>query len=415
MKEINNIELFDLNNKGYFFKYHSYFNQFRDMKPWLLINEKEWSYIKENIEEDVVKDSLTVLLSTYPFPYKEITLEETIEDFNKLKNLDIYKMTTDAEWFSRSSINKDFTDLILSGSNSGNKASNYFQQENRMKTELENSPSQWRCWTTPNFTRTLINSFYTLKLKEITDATIRGALALRKGVASQFKPSIAKYIYDTYNSENILDFSGGWGDRLCGFYASKFGKNFLSIDPNENVHKGYDKQIELYSQLCGDNRKAKTIIGCAEDVDLSKFKDKFDTVFTSPPYFNREKYENQNENQSWFKFKAIEDWLDNFLFKTISNIEPCIKSGGVLIINISDVCSTSKGRKGKGMLEICNPMLDYVDSLDKFHLESIIGYKMSKKPNLKLLGTGVINNGVGVEKFNQDVAFGEPVFIWRKK
>jgi hypothetical protein len=39
---------------------------------------------------------------------------------------------------------------------------------------------------------------------------------------------------------------------------------------------------------------------------------------------------------------------------------------------------------------------------------------MTKKPNLKLLGTGVVSNGIKLEKFNEDVAFGEPVFIWKK-
>lgn len=378
---ILNITYSDSNNKSETYKYHTYFDKFNEMNPWLHINEVEWSYIKENIEENVIKDSLTVLLSKYPFPYKRISLDEVEEDFTKLLDLDISKMSNNEKWFSRSKINHKLTDAVLLGSNTGNISSNYFQQEWRMKTELENSPSQWRVWNTPKFMRTLINSFFTLKLKEINEATVRSSLSLRKGVASQFKPSVAKWIYDTYNSENILDFSAGWGDRLCGFYASKTGKNFLGLDPNTNVHKGYNKQIEYYSKRV-PNKKAKTLITTAEDVDLSKFKDKFDTIFTSPPYFNREKYTN-DDTQSWVRYRAIEDWLDKFLFKTINNIEPTLKAGGILAINISDVCSTSKGRKEKGWLEICNPMIEYVESLNKFTLESILCYKMTKKPGHK--------------------------------
>ncbi len=390
------------------YRYHSHFDKFLNMSPWLHIPETEWKWIQENIEEDIVKESLTVLLSKYPFPFKKLALEDAKEDFFKLKDLDILKLTTKDKWFSRSNINKELSDVVLSGSNTGNKASDYFQQEWRMRTELENSPSQWRCWNTPKFMRTLLNSFYTLKIKEVGESSVRSCLSLRKGVASQFKPSIAKWLYDTYRSENILDFSAGWGDRLCGFYASNKGKNFLGIDPNANVHNGYAKQIELYSQICGDNRKAKTIISTAEDIDLSNYKEKFDTVFTSPPYFNREKYTN-DDTQSWFRYRAIEDWLEHFLFKTIRNIEPTIKSGGILAINISDVCSTSKGRKKKEWLEICNPMVEYVDSLNKFKLESIIGYKMSKKPGSQKDNTEAIKD-MDIE----NLTFGEPLFIWRK-
>ena len=30
-----------------------------------------------------------------------------------------------------------------------------------------------------------------------------------------------KLLYDKLGSENILDFSAGWGDRLAGFYGVK--------------------------------------------------------------------------------------------------------------------------------------------------------------------------------------------------
>ena len=403
---VKNITLYDLNNNPEIYRYDDHFDKFLDIKPWLVINKTDWSWILKNIEETLIKESLTVLLSKYPFPYKGITFEEAKDEFIKLKELDTRRLISNDKWFSRSSINHKLSDIVLSGTNIGNKASDYFQEEWRMKTELENSPSQWRCWNTPKFMRTLINAFFSLKVPELNEVAVRRALTLRKGIASQFKPSIAKWLYDKYESENILDFSAGWGDRLCGFYASKKGKNFLGIDPNPNVHIGYNKQIELYSQLSGDSRKAKTIISPAEDLDLTYYNNKFDMVFTSPPYFNREKYTNDT-TQSWMRYKSIEDWLENFLFKTISNIEPCIRTGGILSINISDVCSTSKGKKGKQWLEICNPMIDYVESLNKFELEEIVGYKMLKK-----IG-GLKDNPDSI--IGEDFIFGEPLFIWRKK
>jgi len=115
------------------------------------------------------------------------------------------------------------------------------------------------------------------------------------------------------------------------------------------------------------------------------------------------------------RHRAIEDWLEKFLFKMINNVTPAIKSGGHLMINITDVCSTSKGTKGKGWLKITQPMLDFVESTGEWEFVKVMGYKMAKKPNLKSVGTGVLSNGVSLEKFNGEYSYGEPVFIWKKK
>ena len=57
-----------------------------------------------------------------------------------------------------------------------------------------------------------------------------------------------------------------------------------------------DKQVQLVNE-------------CAEDVDFKG--QKFDLVFTSPPYYTLERY-TQEDNQSWKKYKQLQDWLENF-------------------------------------------------------------------------------------------------------
>ena len=48
-------------------------------------------------------------------------------------------------------------------------------------------------------------------------------MAFRLGayIATQFKPVVAKCFYEMTNAKTVLDTSCGWGDRLCGFYATK--------------------------------------------------------------------------------------------------------------------------------------------------------------------------------------------------
>ena len=46
------------------------------------------------------------------------------------------------------------------------------------------------------------------------------AFRLGTYIATQFKPVVAKAIYDMTNAKTVLDTSCGWGDRLAGFFAS---------------------------------------------------------------------------------------------------------------------------------------------------------------------------------------------------
>ncbi len=61
-----------------------------------------------------------------------------------------------------------------------------------------------------------------------------------------------------------------------------------------------------------------------------------DFVFTSPPYFNREQY-SQDENQSFKKFSAYEDWRDNFLKPTLDTAFSFLKNDRYLCWNIADI------------------------------------------------------------------------------
>ena len=111
-----------------------------------------------------------------------------------------------------------------------------------------------------------------------------------------------------------------------------------------------------------------------------------------PPYFNIEKY-CQEETQSFKRYKKFDDWLEKFLFKTIDNAWAALRSGGRMIINISDVYS------GHKINHICDPMNDHIKELGGIDYEGL-GMKMAKRPNSKAVG----KNGV----------FVEPIWVWRK-
>jgi DNA modification methylase len=60
-----------------------------------------------------------------------------------------------------------------------------------------------------------------------------------------------------------------------------------------------------------------------------------DLCFTSPPYFDTEKYTNE-ATQSYIKFPTMNKWLNGFIYQTTQNCYKCLRRDGILAFNISD-------------------------------------------------------------------------------
>ena len=404
--------------------YLNYFDKFRDMEPYLKIDEKDWEYIKETFDKEDVKESLATVAMTYPLPYPDLTEKKAWRDFQKLKGMKWNEIMVEGEWYAREgtkysyNLNYDGKQLYFRRLNTGNNCSNYFQIENRWSVDGSVSPGPKRTWENHRFMTTLMGSAYSLKMPKITKNILRTMIGLRKYICSQFKPNVAKIIYDMFESENILDFSMGWGDRLAGFYASEHGKHYVGIDPRKENHPIYKEQSEFYDKHLGffeHERKSEFYCSPAEDFDFSQYNEHFDMVFTSPPYFSVERY-SYDDTQSWVRYKDINDWNKDFLQTTLGNLWGSIKSGGYLLVNISDVYTNSKWSTERGWLEICNPMNDYLSKLGEY--QGCIGMEMAKRPNSGGAGTAKTYEGsVWTEKSLENKAdkkFGEPIWIWKK-
>ena len=159
------------------------------------------------------------------------------------------------------------------------------------------------------------------------------AFRLGTYIATQFKPVVAKTIYDITNAETVLDTSCGWGDRLAGFFASK-ATHYYGCDPNPNTYKNYQKQIEEYSKFF-PNKTVKIWRCGAEDLPYNELPD-IDCAFTSPPYFSTEQYNKggeYEEDQSWSKFNEYEKWRDSFYLPVA---EKTLSKSKYMFVNIMD-------------------------------------------------------------------------------
>jgi hypothetical protein len=359
----------------------------------IYIPEDMWRDMNHTLSRDQIKQYIsdTIVRENIPLPMRQISEADAIAEFQLLSQFDAKTLIESTAWCTRFEYDTLFhqSNTLVRTSNIGNIASDYFQQVERWRCDSINSPSPARTWATEKFRLTLLNGLWSLKMKQVTTQELRSLIGLRKYIASQFRPSAAKAIYQIFSGTRVLDFSSGWGDRLCGFLATDETISYTGIDPNTNLVAGYNKQISLYNT----NKHVEMIQGRAEDDSILGDRT-FDLIFTSPPYFNIERY-THDDQQSFKRYKKIDMWLSQFMFKTIDNVWSRLETGGHLIINISDVYSNHTINK------ICDPMNKYIATQCGAEYVGCWGYEMRKRPN-----SGALRNKTGL--------FAEPMWIWKK-
>ena len=174
--------------------------------------------------------------------------------------------------------------------------------------------------------------------------------------AVNFPPLTAKFLYEHFTKHIdekekviIYDPSAGWGGRILGAMTVKRDLHYIGTDPNPDNVGIYERVADFYNTHCFQSNPffgkaspnsyevyqlGSEVIG--DDENFLKYFGKLDFVFTSPPYFNREQY-SQDENQSFKKFSAYEDWRDNFLKPTLDTAFSFLKNDRYLCWNIADI------------------------------------------------------------------------------
>ena len=379
---------------------------FIDKEPWQGLNvkyrelsdqlkdadESKEKELKEKIkvEKRIIKEAISDAIDGLPLPLIPITRDQAKKDFEKLSKFNSRQLLKKSPLYTKVEYKYGLSNWYISNALVGRDSSNYFHQEARFHAKHWKFDSPVDSWTQKKIHLEFLEPLWTMKMPLVNWHSLRECIVLRKYLASQFPPAVAKELYNLFDAKHVFDFSMGWGDRLAGFYASN-AETYYGTDPNVAVFKNYGEQNKLY----GTNKKTIFKNSPAEDLDLSDSE--FDMIFTSPPYFNAEQY-STDESQSYKRYGSdIELWLNNFLYATIDKCWNSLVDGGTMIINISDLL-----QKGKEV-KICDPMNDYISKLPKAHYTGCTGLRLSKRPNSKTQSEDA--------KDKQAV---EPIWIWKK-
>jgi hypothetical protein len=166
----------------------------------------------------------------------------------------------------------------------------------------------------------------------MSDSGLRKMLKIYSGAqaVSNFRPTAATVIYNKYaNGGKVWDMSAGYGGRMLGFYKSS-STEYVGTDPCTDTFNGLQS---LQKDFLSDKNINLFKVG-SEDFEWDA--NYFDLCFTSPPYFDTEKYSDES-TQSYIKFPNQQHWLNGFLGKTIENCRNYLKDDGKLVINLANL------------------------------------------------------------------------------
>ena len=247
--------------------------------------------------------------------------------------------------------------------------------------------------------------------------------------AVNFPPLTARYLYEKYTEHieqdeplNIYDPSSGWGGRILGAMSSLKKIHYIGTDPNtdnfidelgitryEYVAEFFNnKALETNSFWEEEKNTYHIFQEGSEHIgnhpDFQQYKGKLDMVFTSPPYFDREQYSN-DEEQSYKAYPQYDDWRDNFLKPTLTNAFESLRNDRYLLWNIADIkIGTDK----------YHPLEQ--DSIDI--VESLGGQYKGKLKMLMTRMIGLDPSSSGIKnsvKIDGEYYKYEPIFIFYKK
>lgn len=170
---------------------------------------------------------------------------------------------------------------------------------------------------------------------DINLRNIRNGFIVQRNKVSWFKPSWAAYIYQRYcgdlNNPTVWDPSIGFSARLLGFCGVFDKGTYIGTDPSHHMYVdaiSVSKEISLLKKHLN-----LTILNTGSEKWIPE-KESLDLVFTSPPYFDSEKYFDE-EGQCWKDFPQLECWRENYLKVTLRNAYVGLRHNRNLIINIS--------------------------------------------------------------------------------
>lgn len=250
-----------------------------------------------------------------------------------------------------------------------NKTTDKYSFNCRMKCRVDGEKMSPAEYAKKHKIKLIVENEKLLKVKKCSNFPIsRGMLVLKLA---------AKIMKMRVKDLRWLDPSAGWGDRLI--CAIKSGvREYYGVDPSHCMCPIYKKIIK---DIGNSKKQSVTCVGFEKHYmwrDNKKDRlQKYNLVFTSPPFYNKEIYNNEGRGQSTRGITNGKEWFNKFFLEYVRNGFRHLHDEGLLILYVEN-----------------HGDFKYVDELIK-----VIPYKHLGHFSIKYKG---------------DEGEGRPYYVWRK-
>ncbi len=222
---------------------------------------------------------------------------------------------------------------------SGVRLANYFHPQ-MWDVRVGSARTALECFNDDEKLRKLIRRALTVlpDLYAVNESNMRRMLKTfsHTSCISNFRPTAAKALYELHSADGdtILDFSAGYGGRLLG--CLPLDRHYIGVDPCREQVAGMKEMVRKLRSIVKPKARVKIRQACAEDFLPCVEDDSVSLVFSSPPYFDNERYSDE-PSQSYLRYPTYSEWLAAFLEPVISECWRVLRPGGHLLVNVSDV------------------------------------------------------------------------------
>lgn len=281
-------------------------------------SEHQWRSLSEEQREDFV-ENIFRYYRRHGYPHYVYSPEERIAEFESLRRFDVSKI------IDNGTVRQTMHGLGLAWS--------YFPHATSIRVGAMKTPEE--VYEDDDLFRAAIRR----RLKRgtyLSHSGMRKAIRTFSGVqaVSNFRPTAARAIYEAFAPQDatVWDMSCGFGGRLLGAYSSSNVKRYIGTDPSTPTMNGLREMRDDFSELAG----VKTELHKVGSEEIRFPRGSVDLCFTSPPYFNTERYTDES-TQSWVRYASQDEWNELFMRPTLEACYSCLKKDGWLVLNVADV------------------------------------------------------------------------------
>lgn len=288
-----------------------------DRSAILKLKGRDWLNFSARKQEWWVNQAVAYWRSR-GFPYPELTAEEMRKEFALLL---------------KSKPSDLLTNGVAKASTVGLRLANYFHPQ-MWTTKVSGFRSPVECFNDDKILEDCIVKAIKFwpNRSSLNAQCLRSVLRVFNHTArvANFRPAVARAIYAKYSREGstVLDFSAGYGGRLLGCLT--LDRKYIGLDPSVDQVAGLRRMIKMLRTISIGS--ARIHRACAEDFLPTLDRESIDLVFSSPPYFDHERYSDE-PTQSYIRYATYERWRSAFLDRVVEESWRVLKRRGYFLIN----------------------------------------------------------------------------------